>query len=94
MTALTVKDIERARPAFGAVVVLDDGTEVVFAKAPGGRGPPGAPGGQSCGRCVFRTDIKTFGTYCQRVWCGASPNDGEYIPKMKYLELKLMGEVT
>lgn len=85
MTALTVKDIERARPAFGAVVVLDDGTEVVFAKA---------PGGQSCGRCVFRTDIKTFGTYCQRVWCGASPNDGEYIPKMKYLELKLMGEVT
>lgn len=87
MTALTVKDIERARPAHGTLVVLDDGTEVVFAKH----------FSKVCSGRVFNNDepdAETLGTSRARVWCGVSPNGGEYIPKMKYLELKLMGEVT
>ena len=87
MTALTVKDIERARPAHGTLVVLGGGVEVVFAKH-----------FSVCSGCIFNSNgpnAKTLGTNCNRVRCGTtSPNGGEYIPKMKYLELKLMGEIT
>lgn len=86
MTALTVKDIERARPAFGALVVLDDGTEVVFVRV---------FDSPNCERCVLQVPAPNFGTDCAKVWCGmAAFNSGEYIPKMKYLELKLTGEIT
>ena len=87
MTALTVKDIERARPAHGTLVVLGGGVEVVFAKHLD----------KVCRGCIFNNDefdAETLGTSCARVRCGTSLIGGEYIPKMKYLELKLMGEVT
>ncbi|PTT42979.1 hypothetical protein DBR23_02315 [Acidovorax sp. HMWF018] len=90
MTALTVKDIERAQPAHGTLVVLGGGTEVVFAKT---------GYGQNCARCIFGgagpENSKDLGATCRAVRCSpASPDAGEYIPKMKYLELKLMGEIT
>lgn len=87
MTALAVKDIERNLPAHGTLVVLGGGVEVVFAKHLD----------KVCSGCIFNAsgpDTKTLGTNCARVQCGTSPNGGEYIPKMKYLELKLMGEIT
>lgn len=86
MTTLTVKDIERNLPTHGALVVLGSGVEVVFAKH-----------FSVCSGCIFNNDgpgAETLGTNCARVQCGTSPNGGEYIPKMKYLELKLMGEIT
>lgn len=83
MTTLTVKDIERARPPHGTLVVLGGGVEVVY----------GRRLGRVCGDCIFSSDEadeKALGTTCRKVMCGS----GEYIPKMKYLELKLMGEIT
>lgn len=90
MTALTVKDIERNLPAHGTLVVLDDGTEVVFAVT---------GYHQDCSRCIFghadSENSEGLGATCRVVRCAlASPDAGEYIPKMKYLELKLMGEIT
>ena len=90
MTALTVKDIRRNLPAHGALVVLGGGVEVVFAKF--GRR-------QNCSRCIFGgagpENSEGLGATCRKVRCSpASPDAGEYIPKMKYLELKLMGEIT
>ena len=87
MTTATIKDIQRVLPPHGARIILGGDVEVVFAKRVH----------KDCSNCIFNSDgpdTKTLGTNCAKVWCGSSSDGGEYIPKMKYLELKLMGEIT
>lgn len=84
MNHATIKDIKRATPQLGTLVVVNGGIEIVYTKGTGAM----------CSGCVFgRGEPSDLGAKCRDVWCDAEKGD-VYLPKMKYLELKLMGEIT
>lgn len=87
MNTATIQDIEHAVPENGTLIVLGSGVEVVFATY----------ASKFCDYCIFGCegpDPEVLGTKCAKVWCGSSSDGGQYIPKMKYLELKLLGEIA
>ena len=85
MNTATIQDIEHAIPENGTLIVLGSGVEVVFATY----------ASKDCSHCIFNSKgpgSEALGTRCASVWCGGA-SSGKYIPKMKSLELKLLGEM-
>lgn len=88
MTLLTLADITRTQPPFGAIAELPDGKRVIFIKGPSGK-------------CALPTSPRIW--YTASVYTGSPLNavcghaqccDSIYLEHGRYLKHKLMGEIT